>query len=213
MRIITIYGVAGSGKDTVARYLQGVYRAPWAEVSGSLKVLAKALFSFTDESLWGPSHLRNVPQEVRPNYDALTDFHFAGFRRPHEARQRLIEFVWCNWGFRWAHLSPRHVLQLIGTEWGRAYESGCWARITANALRSSGNEPWGVVSGCRFADEAQDFNVLVDRPGAGLGGPASEHSSEQIPPPEFYDHILPNRGSLFDLYTAIDLGPLGDLLK
>lgn len=205
---ICLFGLAGSGKTTAADYLCARHGAAVVSQSGRIKLLAQALFSFPDRSLYGPSQRRNEPYEVVANYRGLTYTHFSGFRDPAGAQLSLMEFVRKHWGVGWNRLTPRTVLQLIGTEWGRAYEPGIWTRLAAQTLEKS-SAPFGVISDGRFMDEAQDVNVLIDRAGAGLSG---DHASEtSLPPQEWYDVIIPNNGSLQDLYTAIDLGLMAKL--
>ena len=61
MNVIGLAGKAGSGKSTVARHLVKQYGYVEIALADAVKRIAKQLYGFTDEQLWGPSEARNAP--------------------------------------------------------------------------------------------------------------------------------------------------------
>ena len=59
-------GKSGSGKDTVADYLVQKYNFTKISFADELKRIAKQVFGFSNETLWGPSELRNIPDKRYP---------------------------------------------------------------------------------------------------------------------------------------------------
>lgn len=125
-------------------------------------------------------------------------------------------------------LTPRHALQQLGTEYGRACYPDVWIdaglRSAARLLRGGWRyEPWRgdqhdpdarapagvVISDIRFANEdsailAAGGRVLrVIRRGAGLRGAAGEHTSERGIDDRYVDHEILNDGTLDDLHRAV----------
>jgi len=200
--IIGLVGLAGSGKDTVADMLQQHHGFTKVALADPLKRIARDVFAFTDEQLWGPSQNRNTPDQRYPRFDH--NGHYAG------------------------HLTPRHALQTLGTEWGRECYADTWIemgiRIARELLTPNGGRaydakvgifrascppPEGVVfSDCRFKNEIDAVHdaggkvIRIVRPGAGLGGAAGLHPSEVEQASikdEAFDLVLHNAGTLEDL--------------
>lgn len=112
--------------------------------------------------------------------------------------------------------SPRHAMQTLGTEWGRAlapdFWVGVWRRsIERTALEASadGETILVVADDVRFPEEAAAIRALgglvvrIDRPGAGLAGAAGAHPSEttDIGNP---DQVIVNDRDLVALIAAAD---------
>lgn len=141
MNIIGITGYAGSGKDTVANILckeHGFVKVAFAD---PLKRICKDVFDFTDEQLWGPSEMRNGPDlryMVSPEYAEAAE--------REKERDPELSASYAKQGY----LTPRHALQQLGTEWGRACYRDVWVnyalRIAAAILSGrrpgSGSWPW-----------------------------------------------------------------------
>ena len=68
--IILICGNAGAGKDTVAEMLARATQGALIAQATPIKLFAQKVFGFSDESLFGPSDARNIPD---PRYDLNTD--------------------------------------------------------------------------------------------------------------------------------------------
>lgn len=114
-------------------------------------------------------------------------------------------------------LTPRHALQTLGTEWGRACSENVWADLGVREARAwlavSGPGAVAVITDCRFSNEARAVRAAggevwrVVRPGAGLGGSAGAHPSElEQASPEFLELVtrtIKNAGSLEDLHRQV----------
>lgn len=138
MRIIGISGLAGSGKDTAAKFLVERHGYVVVALADELKRIAQRLYDFTDEQLWGPSEKRNEPDRTRwrpcfpccqrgrvkvpvgeGKYDQ--DGAWTG-----EQEERTCKF--CE-GAGKIFLSPRLALQILGTEVGRNIYPNTWVDI------------------------------------------------------------------------------------
>lgn len=106
---------------------------------------------------------------------------------------------------RWDGLTPREILQRLGTEVGRSIHPETWIRSAM--LRVEAEPGAWAVTDVRFANEAAAIQarggivVRVDRPGLAEGvgaGHASEAGIEAIP----VDLVLVNGGSVEDLASA-----------
>jgi hypothetical protein len=187
--IIGIAGEAGSGKDTVAGFIQKyTQNSVCIAQADSMKRFAKKAFGFTEEQLWGPSEYRNAPdlrfddrqtwalaeEALKANGDVFMEDIF-GYRVPPGsfAANRLLG--WFNRLFR-EHfssdktkhrtLTPRTVLQTLGTEWGRAVDPAMWSRYTiklAKAALNGGctyNRTYGLAS--NTLGGIPDFVLITD---------------------------------------------------
>jgi hypothetical protein len=144
--VIFIAGQAGSGKDTVASYLAENYRAACVAQADPMKRFARAVFNFTEDQLWGPSESRNaVDQGTVDNLPAIKeqfaqivhmgrDGELLGRVVPPDQADRAQERLekWfadlCrNYLDVGTAVSPRLVLQTLGTEWGRAVSRDMWS--------------------------------------------------------------------------------------
>lgn len=122
--IIGIAGTAGSGKSTVADHLVAKHGFIAVNLADPIKRFCREVFDFSEEQLWGPSEKRNEPDKRYPRkLDELSEGIIKGLRVPRE-------FTHPN-----AYLTPRHALQQLGTEWGRACYENIWVEY---ALRMAG---------------------------------------------------------------------------
>lgn len=111
---------------------------------------------------------------------------------------------------RWDR-TPREIMQLLGTEVGRAIHADVWARAAVERHRAQ--ERWWagtVITDCRFPNEARIVReaggvlVYVVRPGVGenaFSAHASEREIEAIGATA--DHRIDNDGDLDDLDAAV----------
>jgi hypothetical protein len=226
--ILGISGLAGSGKDTVAEFLGKDLRFATVSFADPLKRIARDVYDFTDEQLWGPSANRNKADER--------------YRRPHTWIEPGSPCACCGClfedaGDRACYLTPRYALQTLGTEWGRHCYPETWSEMgvrTAQKLLQStqdgGTPGWhslyyspqqGLWQGhnlheipavgipdVRFVNEMEIIrraggkNLRVKRKGAGLRGGAALHKSEVEQasiPDELFDAVLVNDGTLDEL--------------
>lgn len=207
--LIGISGLAGSGKDTCADFLVRNKSFVKVALADPLKRIARDVFDFTDEQLWGPSSSRNAPDERYPREHGPSP----------EGR-----CLCCGFGFDLypmslavsapqCYLTPRYALQQLGTEWGRHCYDPVWIEYALRVADDVGREGGAVVtSDLRFKNEidayrkAGAFLIRVVRPGAGLGGSAGQHVSETEQaciPDEAFDAVIVNDGTLEELEKKI----------
>ena len=103
---------------------------------------------------------------------------------------------------RFGGSTPRHMMQTIGTEWGRnCVHPNLWVMAWEASLPKNRDV---VVDDVRFANEAQAIKrlggtlVFIDRPGVAIGAHASE---QQLLVP---DITLKNNSTEDDLCTHLD---------
>lgn len=136
-RIIGVSGQANSGKDTIAEHLINEHGFVRVALADPIKRFGHHVFGFSTKQLWGPSAARNQVDEHyyldSPAWDEALDRLTA--KGPefiaeilNTSDEAVIDQVYkslVNWFFwlRTDHpnLSPRIMLQTMGTEWGREY--------------------------------------------------------------------------------------------
>ncbi len=228
-RLVGICGNAGVGKDTAAQRLVDKHAFTQIALADPIKRFSQRIFKFSDKQLWGPSSLRDkLDSRYRTYQDGCIDVAWtkATNRLRRHGRAWIRETVnptssagedaaytaLCRW-FRWLgtthpELSPRVVLQSLGTEWGRQEVSeDLWVnyslRVTSKLLGedlgtyytyskkrglvSSDTPvvcPGVVVSDIRFENElcmikeSGGFLIWILRDGAPNGVGLLDHSSE-----------------------------------
>ncbi len=243
-RRVLIFGRAKVGKDTLAQHLVEKYDADVISFADHMKRFVHANFGFTEEQLWGPSEFRNA---VDPRFDSKNSDAWAvavrGVTRNGRSFIRALlqvpgspyneqkeEQYYCSllhW-FRTLYevpLSPRVVLQTLGTEWGRNQVSHTvWSgdvhrkvnRIFENTnvrydrmkglVTSSSKSPQFVVTADgRFPDEVSSygFNVYLRRnlPEEDFQKHASEQSVFDM---SKFDLVLDNNGTPEEMFEIFD---------
>lgn len=106
---------------------------------------------------------------------------------------------------RYPGLTPRHALQTLGTEWGRACDPEIWIKYAMCKAREARQEGFSVIiTDVRFLNEAAaitkegGFIIKIDRPDlpeVGIAGHQSETELAAIRP----TYGLINNGTLEDL--------------
>lgn len=138
--IIALFGVRGSGKDTIGGLLAKNHGFIHESFAKPLKQMVKIAYpDFTDNDLYGPSSGR---ERLYPQYPFSGPCLSCGGRiRPLKHSVELI-CVSCKATYP-PYLNPRISLQTLGTEWGRrlyknTWIDGCFERIaTDKAVRDS----------------------------------------------------------------------------
>jgi hypothetical protein len=211
--IVGISGLAGAGKDTVARILVERLGFEQIALADPMKRAVADWFGWDAARLWGPSENRNAPD---PRYP----------RKEVDGTDALGDIV-----YRTSYLTPRQALQQLGTQWGRECYQDVWvdyALRTARVLLSGGCT-YGPVSGLqpaapdyrakgvaisdvRFRNELEAIRraggivLRVVRPGAGLAGAAAGHASEveqQSIPDTDFDAVIRNTGTIDELGDVV----------
>lgn len=142
-----VVGKAGSGKDTVAKVLADVYDGCTIALADPIKDIAQTVFGFTDRQLWGPSEARSEkivnPRHSRYGYDfdikppVVLPWHsdylkwIAGLGGKEMLAINVNRFkAWLeNHIFGHKTLTARHVLQTLGTEFGRKIDRNLWVNM------------------------------------------------------------------------------------
>jgi hypothetical protein len=196
--IIGICGFIGSGKDTVADYLQNFHEFRRESFASTLKDAVAAVFG------WDRTMLEGRTKEAR------------------EWREQVDPW----WAERLAMptLTPRWVLQYWGTEVCRkAFHDDIWIASLENKLRTSKDSI--VISDCRFPNEIQsirnaggqiiwvqrgelpDWYDIAVEANKGYNVAIQElkmrkiHASETAWVGTDFDAILNNNGTIDELYT------------
>lgn len=201
-------GSAGSGKDTLADVLiqkRGGYKVSFAD---PLKRIARDVYRFTDEQLWGPSQSRNAPDERYPRKHTWQELDKGyscaccgqkvgrnGFRPDEGAATQC-------------YLTPRYCLQTIGTAWGRHCYEDTWIDLAVEIAREivyngagysqkggldrdlptlweRPEKPIVAIPDVRFMNEVNGLKgkgiklVRIKRVGSGLANAAGMHPSER----------------------------------
>lgn len=201
MAIITVSGLIGSGKDTVAKYLVNEYGYQQASFASSLKDAVAAIFCWPREMLEGATtESRAWRETVDP---------------------------WWSKRLGIPALTPRWVLQNMGTDVLRRYfHDDIWI---ASLERRVHNSTCGIViSDCRFPNEIDALRKLGARQvrvkrgaepvwyhtakAAILTGDHSvmQHSFPEVHSSEYswvntvFDTVIENNSTLTDLYAKLD---------
>lgn len=194
-RIVAISGLIGSGKDTAAEYLIQHHRFRKFAFADSLKDSVAQIFS------WDRSMLDGVTVESRQWRETVDQWWASRLDMP--------------------HLTPRWVLQWIGTEVFRShFHDDIWvASAELKMLHYSGNI---VITDCRFPNEIASIKRLGgttcrifrgdDPPWLALAKTDMGEFRRQYPgvhPSEWssvnldYDHYINNQGDLSQLHAQL----------
>lgn len=191
---IAFMGESEHGKDFCGKWV--VISMGFAAVAFAdpMKRLCRDIFSpFTNDILWGDPKLRNTPLEIDwndANYRLVwsMDDWVDGFRELSIIKRAELKIVIDIWFRRLERsseenkLSPRKVLQLLGTEYGRKFKSDLWVAHTLNHViysikrgkgysrylgvleEEEGGYKGAVITDCRFLNEleaVQDYGGYV----------------------------------------------------
>lgn len=227
--IVGINGKSRSGKDTVADMMCKEFGFVKVSLADPMKRACAEWFGWSEETLWGESELRNVPDAkfVRMLRGALG----SSIRDWNDEKQ---EYNTVPTPERDEYLTPRHALQQLGTEFGRNCYKDVWVEYlvrVADNLEKGGyayHNTRGLYSvsstdfmspktdvavpDVRFENEVDGLKkagavlIRVKRPGSGLEGAAGAHVSETeqdgIPDSDF-DFVINNEGTLAELHLQV----------
>jgi hypothetical protein len=153
LNIIGVSGQAGSGKDTVANYLCEEYGFTKIALADPIKRFGYHVFHFSVDQLWGPSHCRNAVDE---RYHSDQVWEEAQARMEAWGHEYVVSvlgdddplkvdpavaalthwFFWLRNEYQ-GKLSPRIMLQALGTEWRRdAIGSDVWMNCLLRDART-----------------------------------------------------------------------------
>jgi len=220
--IVMFVGKLGSGKDTAAEMMRNrVKNSASVTLAAPMKEFAKKVFGFTHEQMYGGSALREQEFVVS---DDLVD-------RSYESnRNSFLDSLFTSgsegtaldyWFGRIMEKGPRtgrHILQTLGTEFGRTQDQDVWIRAGINSATKALMEGAGLVTFTdgRFRNELLAVKrvggmivSVIDPDDRTVAVHASEKEQESIP--EFwYDYRLVNRKGmgLLNLKHLVDSIPL-----
>jgi hypothetical protein len=194
--IIGIVGLIGSGKDTIADYLVNIHQFRRDSFAASLKDAAAAVFGWDRTMLEGRT------------------------RSSREWREQVD--TWWAQRLGMPHLTPRWVLQHWGTEVLRqGFHTDIWVASLEAKLRRTADDV--VISDCRFPNEIRAIRAAGGSVIRVIRGAAPEwwntaavnpdlmpqvypdvHASEWSWAAANFDRVIPNHGTLDELYSGIN---------
>jgi hypothetical protein len=207
--LVGILGISGAGKDTTADLLVQDHGFVKVSLADPVKQIARRVYAFSDEQLWGPGQAKVAPDKRYPRPDG-------SFLTPREALQSLgtewgrgcYPNTWVELGIRTAH----ELLLDGGVSLQYSHQLGIHKR--QDGLRGRTRSVIGVViPDVRFKNEVAAIKesggllVKISRPGAGLPGALGLHSSETEQasiPDSAFDKVLQNTGTIEDLRLMVD---------
>lgn len=184
--LIGLAGAAKSGKDTVAGMLVADANCVSIAQADPMKQLARITFEFTDDQLWGES--RELKEAVDSRFATISGWKRAmGMHHSAAAndwckavcpngvdsalfRDRLTKWLADLQGeyYMKGGVSPRIVLQTLGTEFGRSIRQDLWSEMTigtAKSLLSTPNLAYSRERGTylsKVAIPTPDFVLISD---------------------------------------------------
>lgn len=176
--IVLLCGQAGSGKDTVAEILVKNHGAVAIAQADPMKRLGHWVFKFSAHQLWGPSEARNAIDTRFANKDNIYHYlflldnnRFVEELLPDysEAKIKDAKAELRSWATNLLHdaveeggLSPRKMLQTLGTEWGRSIEKDMWTNYTKRSAFKllGGGYSYNKIQGL-LCDDSRNSNLVV----------------------------------------------------
>jgi hypothetical protein len=189
--LLGVSGLAGVGKDTAANFLVKEFDFVKISFADPLKRIARDVFDFTEQQLWGPSEYRNKPDKRYPRNHSYPP----GIKMNSKGVLTTPVCLCCGWDpgslvrneseSPQCYLTPRYALQKLGTEWGRDCYENVWIeyglRLSKTILDSptkfdytnklgcypsdrSANPVQGIViADCRFKNEIETMQAKGGR--------------------------------------------------
>lgn len=204
-KIISLTGNMGVGKDTMADYMVAKYGFVKISMADPFKRIAKEIYEFSDEQLWGPSEARNKDDVRYPRADGTF------------LSARIVTQLLGNELSRLAYpetwiVYMKRVIDKI--------QQGYFYSEKRGAFQEEGkkSEYTGIiVSSCRFQNEIAAVkemggtSVRLVRPAllvetfldAGVGNHLSEKEQLSLPD-DFFDYVIEVPEGLEIFYKKID---------
>jgi hypothetical protein len=127
--LVGLSGFAGSGKDAGGNFLVQDFGFCKVALADPLKRIARDVYAFTDEQLWGASQFRNAPDKRYPRpcktCEGRGSILLSITRPPGTPTNPCYS---CK-GEGVTYLTPREALQKLGTEWGRECYPNTWVDL------------------------------------------------------------------------------------
>lgn len=211
-RLIGLSGKAGSGKDTVASFLQSFYTGFWRLDNPYFKTacidsVKAGIAPYIIRSAAKGVSLRrkSFAHKLKEVCSILTGISVNDFNDP-LVKSSLLPEGFGSDRLGKDRITARELLQVVGTE---AIRNNLNKDIWVNALFSEwekvpDNNGW-VVTDVRFENEVRSINerggvvIRVDRPGIESGDHTSETALDQYD----FKFRVNNNGTLSDLYDSV----------
>ncbi len=241
--VIAIAGRMGSGKDTAADFLRREHGYVVVGFADALKRFCATAFWLPHEIFWGPSALRNENLPVPITADQIRDAcrYLASpvgsplleelFDLNKTPKHQLLQELYTSLAPITPIMTPRRLLQFVGTDWGRRLRPDVWLLQVQKAVNAVANgviylphdgplqkirtrfAPASVViPDCRFYNEAAFVREQIK------GKVIWVDASERVHPHEMFahesepsaqslqgeiDHVVPNNGTIEEFCAAI----------
>ncbi len=195
----------GVGKDTMADYMVAKYGYVKVSMADPFKRIAKDVYEFSDEQLWGPSEARNRDDMRYPRADGTF------------LSARIVTQLLGNELSRLAYpetwiVYMKRVVEKIQQGYFYSEKQGAY-KVEGKKSEYSGI----IVSSCRFKNEIEAIKemsgktVRLVRPalpvetflGAGVGNHLSEKEQLALPD-DFFDYVLEVPEGLENFHQKID---------
>lgn len=194
MSIVSVSGLAGSGKDTLGNVLVKNHGFTRIALADPLRELCSRVFRLPFNDFLDPSK-----KDSELDYRITLDFHHI---------DQIRQIVEQEWGFEVSYAAreemedyhgeefetPRDILKLVGTELIRKnVAEDIWIKLAFQKINEIGGKV--VVTDVRFDNERRAFEkagaimCLIKRPSAEK---ADSHSSEDVGDDDEYDVIFHN---------------------
>ncbi len=179
-KILLLVGKAGVGKSLVSSILRTQNYAVETSFADPLKSFVYDIFGFTHNQLWGPSQFRDLVDSrfgtesykthVLERFDLgnfdyslkylLPDLNDEQFKRSKSVlREWVAELL--TPGVYEGGVTPRDVLQVVGTRWGRAQHTNIWIDATISTIKEFAKSyTLVVVPDGRFLNEVKAIEAL-----------------------------------------------------
>jgi hypothetical protein len=206
-------GQMGSGKDTSADHLVKHHGFTKLAFADNLKEMAMSVFSLTREQCYGEKEkfeMFDTPiQLTEAHVDSILAWvvHRNLFAVSREQVVKICGLIGTTF------LTPRHILQFLGTEILReCIREDYHTEVLIKLIRSQGLEKV-VISDCRFPNEKEKVKewggktIIVTGRNTTQNADASQkaHASEtSLGDVSGYDYHIENTGTLEELYSKVD---------
>lgn len=144
MKVVAFAGRMASGKDTAARCVGQRRSSVEIALADELKRVAINLFGLTEEECFGPSECRNKELATPKVLNDLTlagaklhgEHHLGLFTRAGKTAKELADRLYEVFLPELPLKTPRRILQVLGTEWGRGLYDLVWLEALHDTVRS-----------------------------------------------------------------------------
>lgn len=203
--IISLSGNMGVGKDTMADYMVAKYGYVKLSMADPFKRIAKEVYEFSDEQLWGPSEARNMDDTRYPRADGTY------------LSARIVTQLLGNELSRLAYpetwiVYMKRVVQKIQNGYFYDEKKGAY-EVEGKKSAYTGI----IVSSCRFRNEIESIKemggitVRITRPAlqtekfltTGIANHKTETEQLSIPD-DFFDFVLESPEGIDAFHASID---------